>query len=192
MNILFLKKIKSEIDAFEHARQQIIHMSSDNLKLAKKTIFEIHRDNLNLAKENIDILEEKFATIEKDYIKKIPSLRYEGAYKASIEEYAEAKIFYEYIANNKLTPIKNVNIFYGEYIGGLCDFTGELLRKATLHAIKGNYDQVDKFYNIIKEIMSEIIEYNLSSYLRTKADQMKRNMKKMEEIMYDISIKLRK
>ena len=37
--------------------------------------------------------------------------------------------------------------------------------------------------------MSELIQLNLTGYLRTKYDAVKRNLKRIEEVMYDISTK---
>jgi translin len=119
----------------------------------------------------------------------LPVLRYEGPVRNAFEEYVEARLFYTYLKIKEIDQIDDLNVEYAEYIGGICDFTGELVRKATLLVIDGKYEELQEYYDIMKQIMAELLECNLTSYLRTKFDQLKRNVRKMEQIMYDISLK---
>jgi hypothetical protein len=43
---------------------------------------------------------------------------------------------------------------------------------------------------VAQEIIGELIEFNLTSYLRTKFDQAKGAVQKLEEINYQISLKV--
>jgi len=74
-------------------------------------------------------------------------------------------------------------------LGGICDLTGELVRRAINQAAEGNLQEVDKIKQIINEIMSELVEFDMTGYLRTKYDQAKTNLRKKEQINYEINIR---
>ena len=40
-----------------------------------------------------------------------------------------------------------------------------------------------------QEIMGELIEFDLTSYLRTKFDQAKQAVRKLEEVVYEVSLR---
>jgi len=124
-------------------------------------------------------------------IKVEKGLDYEGAYLAAMEEYVEAKLFHQYLKNGKISAITGLKIDCDSYLGGLCDFTGELVRKAIYLATKHRYKEVEACAQAIEAVMGELIQFNLLGPLRPKFDQAKNNLRKIEEIMYDLEIKRR-
>jgi predicted translin family RNA/ssDNA-binding protein len=116
-------------------------------------------------------------------------LNQEGSYKAGVEEYVEAKTLFLVLSGRKIDSFKNIKINYEGYLGGICDLTGELVRRAVNQASQGNYDEVKKIKNIISDIMAELVEFDMTGYLRTKYDQAKGNLRKIEQINYDIKIR---
>ena len=67
--------------------------------------------------------------------------------------------------------------------------TGELTRKAVLRAIDKKFKDVDFLVAGIREVIAELLKFNLTSYLRTKYDQAKNNLRRAEEILYDVKMK---
>ena len=190
INKTFFSKLKRDFEFYEKHRRIIIRNSNDALQKSKQAIFSLHRDDYKEADRLLKTVEKIFKNLE-NIFKKKEFLRYEGAYKASIEEYVEAKLFYKYLKTGKVSEIKEVKVGFNGYLGGLSDLTGELSRKATFFATKGNFKEVEKIKNAIDDIMKELIKLNLTGYLRTKYDQAKNSMKRMESVMYDIKIRRR-
>ena len=72
---------------------------------------------------------------------------------------------------------------------GICDLTGELVRRAVNQVVQGNTGEAEKIKQAINEIMAELVEFDMTGYLRTKYDQAKRNLKKIEHIIYELKIR---
>lgn len=188
LNKKFFQKLKKDYDQQESERQQIISLSNIVLHDSKRVIFALHRGDINKANE-------QFIEIENIIVKKLEKkfgyqrIMQEGSYRAAVEEYVEAKMFYFVITNKKIDKIKTIKLNFDSYLGGICDLTGELIRKATNAAAENNLKEVIKIKNIINEILAELVEFDMAGYLRTKYDQAKTNLKKIEQIYYEIKIR---
>jgi predicted translin family RNA/ssDNA-binding protein len=98
-------------------------------------------------------------------------------------------LFFLFQTKQKIDKIKELKIDYDSYLGGLCDFTGELVRLGTNMAAKGKIKEFENASQTIEDIMAELINFDLTSYLRTKYDQARNNLRKIEQISYDINIR---
>jgi predicted translin family RNA/ssDNA-binding protein len=188
LNKKFFADLKKSYTFFNQNRRQIIGLASDALHKSKISIFTMHRGQVTEAGELIKGVEKTLRDLEPVF-KKSPSLRYEGSYKAALEEYAEAKLLHQLMTTKKLSPIKEVSIDFDSYLAGLCDTTGELVRLAIKEATSGNVAEVTRIRDLITDIMGELVEFNLTSYLRTKYDQAKGNLRKIEQMVYEITLR---
>lgn len=189
LNKTFFQKLLADCINYSQKRHQIIKDSSDALRLSKQAIFSLHRDDLEIAKKLINDVEKILLKI-KTYFKEDESLRYQGSYKAALEEYAEAKFFHNVLTGKKIDFLKEDGLDYEGYMSGICDLTGELVRKAVNMATKGKFSEVEKYRDAVEEIIGELIKFNLNNgHLRSKYDDAKRNLRRLEEIMYDVNVK---
>lgn len=184
----FWKKINEAQSDYENSRRIIISQANDALHKSKQAIFSLHRDNLEEAKMKIDEAQKILKNLQKDFGKE-SKLRYEGSWIAAMEEFVEANLFFMFIANSQVGEIADLSIESNEYLGGFADYTGELLRRAVLLSIKRQFDAVEKIFEEINEAVNLLLEYNLTGQLRTKFDQAKRNLNKIEQILYEINLK---
>jgi len=184
----FFAKLKEDYSFFNQSRREIIGRANEALHKSKISIFTLHRGQTKEAAVILKEVEVTLSALEPTF-KKTPSLRYEGSYKAALEEYVEAKMFYKIIANGEISPIKELRVDFDSYLGGLCDTTGELVRLAIKEATNGRIDEVERIKEIITEIMAELVEFNLTSYLRTKYDQAKGNLRRIEQMVYEIKLR---
>lgn len=187
LNKKFFQKLKKDYDQQESERRQIISLSNIVLHDSKRVIFALHRGDIKKANEQFVEIEKILQKLEKEFgYKRITE---EGSYKAGVEEYVEAKMFYFVVTNKKIDKIKIIKLNFDSYLGGICDLTGELIRKATNAAAENNLKEVIKIKNIINKILTELVEFDMAGYLRTKYDQAKINLKKIEQICYEIKIR---
>jgi len=191
VNKNLFKKLKEEYDEYHKKREWTVKKSNEILRKAKQVIFSIHREDLILAENLLKEIEKDFNLLFKE-IKKTKKLEFEGALRAALEEYVEAKLFFEVVKNRKIIPISEVNLSFEDYLAGISDLTGELLRKIVLLATKKRFKEVEFYKEMIDEILGELIKFDLIGYLRTKYDQAKQNLRKAEEILYEIKIKREK
>jgi predicted translin family RNA/ssDNA-binding protein len=182
------KKILQEFNNKEKNKQKLNTEAKTIIKISKKTIYAIQRKSFEEAKLSIKKAEQAIQKIKKQYTNQL--IKTNNLYKNAIQEYAEAKCFYEYIINKKIPTHKQINIDSYNYLAGLSDFTGELTRYAVLAATNNNHQIIKQIHFTIDYILSKMMLFNFSNgELRRKYDAVKWNLKKVENILYDISMK---
>ena len=184
----YLTKIKKNLHTYHSKRGEVIGESNNALHHAKRAIFALHRDNKKEAVEKIKMVEKILLGINKKY-KTTPKILDEGSYKAALEEYVEAKCFFEFLETGKIGEIKVLAIPGEIYLAGLCDVPGELYRYAIKCATSKDIETTKKCAEMAQEIIGELIEFNLTSYLRTKFDQAKGAVNKLENVVYELSLR---
>jgi len=182
------KNLRKEYESHTKNRYLIISDSNQALHKAKQTIFALHRDEFSQAQKLLLQIEKTLVNLQPN-LKKVPDFKYTGAYKAALEEYLEAKLFYQVLKFGKISLVNKVKINFTDYLAASCDLTGELVRKIILLATKGDIKRAKTLKELIAEIVSELTKIDLTGYLRHKYDDSKRNLKKAEEILYDIKIR---
>lgn len=184
-----MQKLKSDYKMHRDMRHNLIGSSNDLLKLAKQAIFTLHRNDFAVAKKTLDEIKKGLQKLQKGLFKKHPQLRLQGAYLAAVEEYVEAELFYQALTAKKIQMIKGVEIGAEQYIGGICDMTGELGRRAVIKATEKEFDEVEKYTRIVEEVTGILLQFDLVGQYRQKYDDVKRNLKRLEGIRYDISLR---
>jgi predicted translin family RNA/ssDNA-binding protein len=186
----FLEKLRADYRGNESERRQIISGSNNILFQAKKTIFALQRQDFKTAEKNLGEMETAFRDLEKRF--SAPRLNREGAYKAAAEEYLEGKTLYLVIKNKKIDGIAGLNLDYEAYLGGLCDMIGELVRYATNQAAAGKFTAVAKTKKEAEDVMGQLIDFDMTGYLRTKYDQARGHLRKLEQMAYEIKLRSKK
>ncbi|MDD2681040.1 MAG: hypothetical protein PHE20_02975 [Patescibacteria group bacterium] len=187
INKVLVDKLKKSYSEREKERRQIISRSNDVLFQAKKTIFSLQREELKDGEAKLKAMEESLKKMEKDF--GYTRLREEGAYHAAAEEYVEAKTFAAVISGKSISDIKGFKLGYDSYLGGFCDLIGEMVRYATNRAAKGKYESVAEMKEKGEEIMSSLLDFDLTGYLRTKYDQARGHLRKLEQMAYEIRLR---
>ncbi len=187
INKKFIQKLKKEHTDNNSERRQIISLSNIVLHDSKRVIFSLHRGDRKKAERSLADIEKILKKLQKKF--SFNRVSKEGSYKAAVEEYVEAKVFYLVINDKEIDKFKGLKIDFDSYLGGICDLTGELVRRATNKAASGDLEEVKKINEYINEIMAELVEFDMAGYLRTKYDQARASLRKIEQINYDISIR---
>lgn len=184
LNKKFIQQLKKEYGQHEVERRKIISLSNLVLHDSKRVIFSLHRDDVKKAEESLAAIEKILVDLEKNF--GFARISEEGSYKAATEEYVEAKLFYLVMTGKKIDKIKGIKLGPDSYLGGISDLTGEMVRRAINQAAAGDMDEVERIRKSIDEIMAELVEFDMTGYLRTKYDQAKNNLRKMEQVYYEI------
>ena len=179
------ESLKQELEDYDKARDHVISKSNEIVKLSKVIIYSVQREELNL---NRELSEMRKKVIELREIK--GDLRQEGSYKVAIQEYVEAMTFYEIINNGKLPTRTQLKVNAEDYLMGLCDLTGELLRKAMNYAIYKRYTDVFRIKELVSDIYYYFLRLNLrNSELRKKSDAIKYNLRKIEDVVFELKLR---
>jgi len=184
----FFSKILADHQNYVKLREKVINLSRKVLKLSKQSIFMLHRDDIEEAKKLQDDAEKILKEINSFFARE-KKLEFEGSYRECSEEFIEANLFYGFIKNNEVGLDTKIKFSFDDYLGGVSDLTGELLRKAIQLATRGEYKQLETYHQAMENILGELIKHDFTGKLRMKYDAAKRNLKRMEEVMYEIKIK---
>jgi len=187
-NKSFWKKVFDKQTAFDVSRFKIIKESGEALQCSKKAIFAFQRGRADEAEVKLQEARAVLKSLEERFGKDF-RLRMEGSWKSAMEEFCEAKLFGDFYKNEKLDAIKEFHVEPDEYLGGLTDVTGEIVRMMIIWTTQKEFDKVRQANEVIHDIVEELMEYNFVGYLRTKFDQAKNSLRKAEEIVYDISLR---
>lgn len=104
-----------------------------------------------------------------------------------MQEYVEAICLYEYIHKNKLPSQKDLFVSAPDYLAGLCDLTGELMRKANYFAINGKNKDALRMKELVDRIYEQFLLLDIrDNDLRKKFDAVKYNLHKLEDLALHI------
>lgn len=168
------KEMSRELDDKHDRHERIVKISRDITIESKRIIFQLH--SIDVRKENKDrILAEsndrlrklcasKFSLIAKELAGKDVN-QYIRAYSAGVQEFIEALSFYEFSGDSeKLSSWKNItenfltfaeeslHVIPTEFMLGLQDTTGELMRKAVNSLGSGDVDQTLRVCDILRSL----------------------------------------
>lgn len=187
LNTSFITSLKKSYKTKEDERFKIINLSNPILHESKRIIFALHRKENKKANAELKKLETKISAMQKKFGQE--RLEKEGSYKAAIEEYLEAKLFYNWLNGIKIDEIKTLKLNHDSYLGALSDLCGEIARFCINEAAKHNLKAVDKSFSDVSKIISSLTEFDFTGYLRTKYDQSRNHLRKIEQINYEINLK---
>ncbi|MBN2422399.1 hypothetical protein JXB41_04165 [Candidatus Woesearchaeota archaeon] len=181
--------IKKNMEENEVIREKTIQKSREVIQLSKKLIYALHRKDNKKAQKLFKDINREISELEKIGNKCQKFISF-GMYNTAIQEFVEAACYYEFIVNKKIPGFNELKVEYESYLLGLCDLTGELERKAVYSTIDGDYKKVAEIRELVNEIYEQFLQFDLrNSELRKKSDSIKWNLKRIDEILYDLKLK---
>jgi len=178
-------KIRKEFAEFEENREHVITLSREIISLSKQIIYAVQRDDLKAASQLLPGIEKK-----KKVLLGLSQNVDANINKTALQEYAEALCFYHFVKSGKIPGAKELKLDSESYLLGLCDLTGELVRKAVNAVIRKQYSQAFKIKEFVDELYGQFLQFNLrNGDLRQKSDQIKWSLKKLEEVVYELQLK---
>jgi translin len=184
----YVDKLKKNLHEYALIRRDVIKNSDDALHHAKRVIFDLHRGDVKEGEQKLRLVE----TIMKDLVKrnkKNPEIQDEGVFAAALEEYVEASLFLQFLKTGEMGEVKGLDVPGEVYLAGLCDVPGELFRYAIRAATNHDMATVKKCSLAAEEIIGELMEFNLTKYLRNKFDQAKQAAHKLEVVVYETTLR---
>ena len=176
-------EIKQELARFEERRELAISANREVITLSKQIIYAIHRGDMSKGKSLLPVIKAQLAKLPRGAVDTdMPEV--------AKQEYVEAATYLAFIETGCLPTRKDLGVEYPPYLSGLCDLTGELVRKAVKDVIEQRFDSAKRIHALVDEIYGAFLEFDLrGGDLRKKSDSIKWNLKKLEDVMYDIELK---
>jgi predicted translin family RNA/ssDNA-binding protein len=93
------------------------------------------------------------------------------------------------LSKYKIEKLKGIKLSHESYLAAISDLIGEMSRYCTNQATKQNIKEVSRASKDASELLASLTEFDFTGYLRTKYDQARGHLKKIEQVNYDISIR---
>lgn len=178
-------KISKELKSLDETREEAIAKSRDIIRLSKQIIYSLHRDDVKTA---VNLM--KQIMIDKNFLGKPHFDSDTEMPNVAIQEYVEAAAYFSYITKGKIPSKSELNVNVEQYLMGLADLTGELMRKGIDFLINNKFDEALKIKNLVDEIYGGFLMFDLrNSELRKKADSIKWNLTKLQEVIFEAGLK---
>jgi len=180
-------EIRGRMEARDEMRENLIKRSRDGQKAAKQAIFALHRNDWKRAKSLIGECELVICELL-PVSQEEPFLRY-GSFSNVLEEYAEAKLYLIWLEEKRVAnPSEFPMLEPVEYLGGLCDLTGEVGRFAVQRGTKRDSAGVKWCLETNLSILNALQTLSLPNKLNKKIDPLRSSVEKLEKIMYELSL----
>lgn len=183
----FIKKLKSQIEKQDSGRSNIIRETNSLIREAKHAIFKLHRGEVKEAEKALAEVGRKLKPMVSAAEK--AGLRGEATLSAAVEEFLEASYLLRVMQKKSLSIASGFKTRAEEELSALSDLTGELVRAATLEVTRGSLSLVKQYRDATEELFGVLLSMDLRGALRAKRDDARRNLKRLEEILYDVSLK---
>ena len=186
-----LNSLKSALKAFEKNQKHIPdlqHIFGQVRRGAKHSISLTRRDNIKDAtvqlKECEQLIKKGIAKAGKDV-----DLATQGFYREAIEEYVEGKLYWAFVAKKEAVIPAYIKLTFWDMLGGWSDFTGELVRRAISLAHEADIQEIEQLKAVSEKVVEMFSQVSFSGKLRNKYDATERNLKRLEEILYELKLR---
>jgi translin len=172
-----LKKVKEELTEKDKVREEAHQNMRKATSFSKQSILLMHQKKYAKAEKMIEAAKKTISKLQ-DCAEEIPQIIYGGMFSATLQEYAEANIFYGLIQEARFVIPDEINVPSVDYVLGLADVIGEY-RRLVLDALReGDAGKGQEYLTTMDGIYIELMAmdeaYMLVPGLRRKCDVARR------------------
>ena len=184
----YFKKLENEFDELESKREKLIKNTRDVIKRSKAIIYSVHRNEMKNAEKELKTIKSEVKELQK-VVSKYPKLDI-GAYKVALQEYVEAICYYSIATGKPLPTHDELDIDFENFLLGCCDLSGELVRRGINEGINLNTEEVKRIKKVVDDLYDVLQQFNFrNSDLRRKFDGIKYDVKKVDQVLFDLTLK---
>ncbi|TKY58550.1 Translin-associated protein X [Spatholobus suberectus] len=196
-------------------RERVVKASRDVTMNSKKVIFQVHRMSKYNKVEVLEKAEKDLAAVTDQYMSRLVKelqgtdfWKLRRAYSPGIQEYVEAATFCGFCKNGTLLKLDEINktllplsdpslqplqINILDYLLGVADLTGELMRLAIGRISDGELEFAEKICRFVRDIYRELTlvvpHMDDSSDMKSKMDIMLQSVMKIENACFSVHVR---
>ncbi|KAL5761579.1 hypothetical protein ACOSP7_017843 [Xanthoceras sorbifolium] len=203
------------LNHFNDKRERVIKASRDITSNSKKVIFQVHRISRHNKEAVLEKAEKDLAAVTDQYISQLVKelqgtelWKLRRAYSPGVQEYVEAATFCKFCRTGTLLNLEEINatllplndpsleplqVNVLDYLLGLADLTGELMRLAIGRISDGEFEFAEKICKFVRDIYRELtLLFPLmddSSDMKMKMDTMLQSVVKIENACFRVHVR---
>jgi len=180
--------MKRELSGLAETKIEQNTVSREVVRKSKELIYSIHRGDMKAAAKRASEMKADRRRLER--VSGTEKLRAQYSYSIAVQEYVEALAYYELLTRRRLPTRKQLKADTECYLMGLSDLTGELVRKAVDDMIKERYGHAVWLKDVVAEIYGAMLNLDFEGgEARKKSDQVKWNLSKLEDLVYEATVR---
>ncbi|KAI3734075.1 hypothetical protein L6452_13536 [Arctium lappa] len=203
------------LNQFNDKRERVVKASRDITINSKKVIFQVHRISKNNKDEVLEKAEKDLSAVRDQHIARLVNelqgtdfWKLRRAYSPGVQEYVEAATLCKFCTSGTLLNLDEINsmllplsdasleplqINILDYILGLADLTGELMRLAIGRISDGELEYAERICRFVREIYRELTlvapKMDDTSDMKTKMDTMLQSVMKIENACFSVHVR---
>lgn len=208
-------KYAEYLNQFNDKRERVVKASRDITINSKKVIFQVHRIGKNNKDEVLEKAEKDLSAVRDQQIARLVNelqgtdfWKLRRAYSPGIQEFVEAATLCKFCTTGNLLNLEELNamllplsdpsfeplqINILDYVLGLADLTGELMRLAIGRISDGELEYAQKICRFVREIYRELTlvapKMDDSSDMKSKMDVMLQSVMKIENACFSVHVR---
>ncbi|KAI4357966.1 hypothetical protein L6164_001878 [Bauhinia variegata] len=208
-------KYAEYLNALNEKRERVVKASRDVTMNSKKVIFQVHRMSKYNKEEIIEQAEKDLTAVTDQYMSRLVKelqgtdfWKLRRAYSPGVQEYVEAATFCNFCKTGTLLKLDEINatllplsdpsleplkINILDYLLGLADLTGELMRLAIGRISDGELDFAENICRFVRDIYRELTlvvpHMDDSSDMKQKMDTMLQSVMKIENACFSVHVR---
>ncbi|EPS63067.1 hypothetical protein M569_11720, partial [Genlisea aurea] len=200
-------------DLYER-RERIVRASRDLTMNSKKAIFQVHRIDKHNKQNVLEKAHSDLATVADQHLSRLAKelqgsdiWKLRRAYSPGVQEYVEASTFYNFCINGSLLTLDEMNsmlrppsidpsvepfqINLLDYLLGVADMTGELMRLAIGRISDGEFEFAQEIHRFAHEIYRQfiLVAPKMMDDMKTKMDTMLQSVTKIQYACYRVHLR---
>ncbi|XP_026662828.2 translin-associated protein X isoform X3 [Phoenix dactylifera] len=209
-------KYADYLNELNDKRERVVKASRDVTINSKKVIFQVHRISKDNKEEVLAKAENDLAAVTDQYISRLVKelqgtdfWKLRRAYTFAVQEYVEAATLCRFCKTGTLLNLAEINasllplsdqsveplqINVLDYLLGLADLTGELMRLAIGRISDGEVEYAEKICQFVRDIYRELTlvvpRMDDNSEMKKKMETMLQSVVKIENDYHAVSLKV--
>ncbi|CAA6654431.1 unnamed protein product [Spirodela intermedia] len=203
------------LNVLNDKRERVVKASRDVTINSKKVIFQVHRITKENKEEVVEKAEKDLAAVTDQYMSKLVKelhgtdfWKLRRAYSPAVQEYVEAATFCRFCKAGTLMNLDEINaillslsqpsveplqINILDYLLGVADLTGELMRLAIGRISEGELEYAEKICGFVRNTYRELSllvpEIDDNSEMKKKMEIMFQSMTKIENALFSVHVR---
>jgi translin len=186
-----LAALQQRLTDYDRTREKLLELTRVTTRLAGWAIIQTHRRQISKAKKTLKEAEDTVAQI-RALLDESSGFEQVGYVMIAFQEFAEAKILFSFVTQQKLPSQREAGVSWMPYVLGLLDFVGEL-RRMTMDQLKaGKLKEAQGTFESMETIFEDLLSLDRTSIIPTFRRKMDVAKKLLEATRADVIADIRR